>query len=118
MERINVLRTILFLPLILILVFVGCNNDRADGRQKRLDTFRAVLPVDISTEFDLIENFTDCRRVGLLITEACATDSVLNLALDSIKHAELIDLFTDTELVRFFWLYFANAIETGTVPEL
>ena len=104
--------------LILLFVIVACNNNRTEGRQKRLDTFRQVLPVDICSEFDMIENLTDCRRVALLLTEAQLSDPLLNAALDSIKHAELIDLFTDTELVRFFWHYFANAIETGSVPEL
>lgn len=118
MRQLTCLGTMLLLPLILMLVFVSCYDSRTEERRKRLDTFREFLPADVCTEFDSIENLTDCRRVGMLVTEARAADSVFNLALDSIKHAELIDLFTDTELVQFFWYYFAKAIRTGTVPEL
>jgi hypothetical protein len=32
-------------------------------------------------------------------------------------HAELIDCFTDDEMVHFFWLYFAFSLEGNAVPD-
>lgn len=105
------------LYLTLVVTLVGCSNSRSEGRQKRLDTFRQTLPEDIRSAFDSIEAPADCNRLGLLLTEVRGTDPELNAELDSIMHAELIDSFTDTELLWFFWYYFANAIKTGTVSE-
>ncbi|MCD4700479.1 MAG: hypothetical protein K8S24_01340 [Candidatus Aegiribacteria sp.] len=106
--------TILFL--LGILMISSCNREtRAEGRQKRLDTFRASLPDDVRTEFDAISNLEGCEHVGLLLEEARNEFQEVNSSLDSIIHAELIDTFSNEEIVYYFWYYFDYAIETGSV---
>jgi hypothetical protein len=105
------------LALMLALTCTCGTESRAEGRQKRLDTFRRTLPSGVRTAFDSIEDEEGCAEVAALLSAARSDDAALDAALDSIMHAELIDTFSDEELVRFFWYYFAHAIETGTVPE-
>lgn len=52
-----------------------------------------------------------------MLTAARGADPALDAAMDSIMHAELIDCFSDSDLVYFFWYYFADAIEKGRIPE-
>ncbi|MCK5851187.1 MAG: hypothetical protein KAH23_09750, partial [Kiritimatiellae bacterium] len=82
-------------------ILVGCSNNRSEGRQERLDTFRQTLSEDIRLVFDSIENTTHCDRVGILLTEDHATYPTLDAKLDSIMHAEMIDSFSDNELIWF-----------------
>lgn len=105
------------LALMLALTCTCGTESRAEGRQKRLDTFRRTLPADVRAAFDSLEDEEGCVEVAELLSAARSDDPALDAALDSIMHAELIDTFTDEELVRFFWRYFAHAIKTGTVPE-
>jgi hypothetical protein len=104
------------LPVLAILVSCGPES-RTEGRQRRLDGFRAVLPVDVRDAFDGIESEEDCDAVGLMLTDARASNPELDAAIDSLMRAELIETFSDRDIVSFFWYYFAYAIETGTVPE-
>lgn len=108
--------TLAILPVFAILISCGPES-RTEGRQRRLDSFRAVLPEDIKQAFDGIEAEEDCDSVALMLTEARDTDLRLDAAIDSIMQAELIETFSDRDIVNFFWYYFAYAIETGTVPE-
>lgn len=95
---------------------ISCQREtREESRQARLDTFRAALPSEVRTSFDAISSEEDCAAVGLMLTEALSEDPSMAMTVDSIIHAELIDTFTDEEVVYFFWFYFAHAIETGTV---
>ena len=95
---------------------ISCQREtREESRQTRLDTFRGALPSEVRTSFDTISNEEDCTAVGLMLTEALEEDPSMAMTVDSIMHAELIDTFTDEEVVYFFWYYFAHAIETGTV---
>lgn len=99
-----------------ILIFSSCNQEtRAEGRQRRLDTFRASLPDTVRIEFDAISDREDCELVGLLLEEARNEFQEVNNTLDSIVHAELIDTFSNEEIVYYFWYYFDYAIETGSV---
>ena len=108
------------LPVALLGVFLSlaCGPEsRTAGRQRRLNTFRSVLPTEICQSFDAIESEEDCEAVALGLTDAISHDTEMEIAIDSIKKAELIETFTDEEIIFFFWYYFAYAIETGTVPE-
>ncbi len=94
----------------------SCNTEtRAEGRLKRLDTFRASLPENVRLEFDAIEGREDCDHVGLLLEEARNDLPIFNSTLDSIVNAELIDTFSNEEIVYYFWYYFDYALETGSV---
>jgi hypothetical protein len=90
---------------------------RAEMRQERLDTFRNALPSDVRAAFDTIDGEQGYGDVGRMITAARLSDPLIAASLDSIRHAELIDFFSDSEMVRFFRIYFADAIRDGTVPE-
>ncbi|NOQ22306.1 MAG: hypothetical protein GQ565_06615 [Candidatus Aegiribacteria sp.] len=110
------LSTYALLFLLVILMISSCNSDtRAEGRQRRLDTFRASLPDNVRTEFDVISCREDCEHVGLLLEEARNEFQEVNSTLDSIVQAELIDTFSNEEIVYYFWYYFYHAIETGSV---
>ncbi len=108
----------MFLFLLVIFMVSSCNTEtRAEGRQKRLDTFRASLPDNVRTEFDAISGREDCEHVGLLLEGARNEFQEVNSTLDSIVNAELIDTFSNEEIVYYFWYYFDYAIETGSVRE-
>ncbi|MBN2585756.1 MAG: hypothetical protein JXR55_00555 [Candidatus Fermentibacteraceae bacterium] len=94
----------------------SCDREtREEGRQRRLDTFRACLPDSIRESFDAVSDSDDCHDVGIMLEEARSRSAPLSAALDSIAHAELIDTFSDEEIVYYFWFYFDYAIETGSV---
>jgi hypothetical protein len=101
-----------------LVILAACGYEsRTESRQRRLDTFRSALPDSIKVAFDNIETEEDCNPVAEMITLARDTDPDFQAQLDSIMHAELIDTFSDRDLVYFFWYYFAYALETGSVPE-
>jgi hypothetical protein len=102
---------------ILVALSLACGQSRAEGRRARLDTFREALPADVKAAFDSIASVGDCPRVGEMLAAARAADPRVDAVIDSIVHAELIDCFTDTEIVEFFWVYFDDALERGLVPE-
>ena len=108
----------IFLLVFTALTISSCNSEsRIESRQKRLNTFRSVLPPDVRNEFDEIMDREDCADIGILLVEARACDISVDAAIDSIVRAEMIDVFSNEEIVYFFWYYFANAIETGSVKE-
>ncbi|OPL19376.1 MAG: hypothetical protein AVO35_10850 [Candidatus Aegiribacteria sp. MLS_C] len=99
-----------------LLLAGACGGEtREEGRRDRLETFRAALPDSVRTAFDSISGESDCREVGEMLWRARGSSPELSARLDSIAHAELIDTFTEEEMVRFFWYYFDHAIETGSV---
>jgi hypothetical protein len=105
-----------FFLAVLALLAPSCSRQtREEMRRERLDAFRAVLPADILAMFDTIESEGACAAVGEALTRARQEDPTLDAAMDSVMHAELIDTFTDADVVHFFWLYFDYALETGTV---
>ena len=108
----------IFLLVLTALTILSCSREsRIESRQKRLNTFRSVLPLDIRDEFDEIMDRGNCADVGFLLEEARACNISVDTAVDSIVRAEMIDTFSNEEIVYFFWYYFAYAIETGSVRE-
>ncbi len=108
----------IFLLVFTVLTISSCTREsRIESRQKRLNTFRSVLPLDVRNEFDEITNRENCADVGFLLEEARACDISVDASIDSITSAELIDTFSNEDIVYFFWYYFAQAIETGSVRE-
>jgi hypothetical protein len=104
--------------MLVVLAAAACGRPtRAQMRQVRLDTFRSTLPADIRESFDGISTEAGYGEVGRMISAARLQDPAFTARLDSIMHAELIDTFSDSELVRFFRVYFADALRDGTVPE-
>lgn len=96
----------------------GCGPEsRAEGRRRRLDTFRSALPDSVLAAFDAIDSPGDCGPVSRMLASARASDPSVEARIDSIMHAELIDCFDDSDLVYFFWYYFADALEEGRIPE-
>jgi len=105
-----------FFSLAFLTVYLGCGESRLESRQARLDSFRGALPEEVLLEFDSIENEMDCHRVGALLEQRRNEDPGLDAVVDSIMHAELIDSFSNYEIVRFFWYYFAFSIAKNDVP--
>ena len=99
-------------------ILAACGpGSRAEGRQRRLDTFRNSIPDSVLVAFDGIETPADCGPVSRMLASARASDPSVEARIDSIMHAELIDCFNDSDLVYFFWYYFADALEKGRIPE-
>jgi len=97
-------------------MILSCSREtRAEERKARLDTFRASLPDNVRQEFDAISEREGCEYVGLLLEEGRIEFPEVNSSLDSIVNAELINSFSNEEIVYFFWYYFDYAIETGSV---
>ena len=108
----------IFLLVFTALTISSCTREsRIESRQKRLNTFRSVLPPDVRNEFDEITDRDNCTDVGFLLEEARTYDISVDAAIDSIVRAEMIDTFSNEEIVYFFWYYFECAIETGSVRE-
>lgn len=92
-------------------------ESRSEGRQRRLDTFRSALPESLLVAFDAIESPGDCGQVSRMLSSVREADPSVEARIDSIMHAELIDCFNDSDVVYFFWYYFADALEKGRIPE-
>lgn len=108
----------IFLLVLAALTILSCTREsRIESRQRRLNTFRSVLPLDVRNEFDEITDRENCADVGFLLEEARTCDISVDAAIDSIVRSELIDTFSNEDIVYFFWYYFAQAIETGSVIE-
>jgi hypothetical protein len=105
----------ILLSMVLLLMSSCGRETREESRQRRLDTFLECLPDSIRTGFESISDREDCSNVGGMIEQARGNSPELSARLDSIAHAELIDTFTDEEMVYYFWYYFDYAIETGSV---
>lgn len=111
----------LFFPAVILCISVGvgssCRKSRAEFRAERLETFLGSLPTEVREAFESIDVIEDCAAVGRLLHDARLLSPEVDARVDSIMRAELIPLFSDTEVVEFFWVYFDRALESGTVPE-
>ena len=100
------------------LMISSCSREsRIESRQRRLNTFRSVLPLEVRNEFDEITSRENCADAGFLLEEARTCDISVDAAIDSIVRAEFIDTFSNEDIVYFFWYYFAQVIETGSARE-
>ena len=75
------------------------------------------LPEELIREVEEMGDQADCTLVGELLTKARQEEPDLDSAIDSIMHEELIDSFSDAEMIHFFWFYFAYVIDNNAVPE-
>ncbi|MBN1435015.1 hypothetical protein JW921_09655 [Candidatus Fermentibacterales bacterium] len=110
-------RAISLLIAICLAALPCCGRNRAELRARRLESFTSALPHDVRLAFEAIESETDFAPVGRLLHEARLASTEVDARMDSIMRAELIPLFSDTEVVEYFWVYFDHALETGTVPD-
>lgn len=113
--RIHTLSFSACILLVITSAFSCGTPSREESRQIRLDAFRNALPADVLVSFDSISTESDCIETGLLLDSAMSSDPSLAAVIDSIKHDELIDAFSNRDLVYYFWYYFAHALQTGTV---
>ncbi len=71
---------------------------------RRMEAFRAILPVEARTAFD--ENRRD--EAATLIGSAKTKDPAFNEEYEQLKRDECIGIFTDRDVVDFFRDYFVN----------
>jgi hypothetical protein len=100
------LRKIL-LTLLCLLVLVSCEKSEVQILQERLDNFRNILPQELRAEFDSKKYDEVTRGIDSLFQSVPAFKE----NFERIKHDELIDIFSNREVVDFFREYFAEKIE-------
>jgi hypothetical protein len=89
---------------VIIIMAVGCAPSRQDQLQVRLERFRTLLPEPARRDFDA-KRYEDVVRG---IDSVLAVDPGFAGRWDEMKKKEAIGLFTTTEVVHYFVVYFVN----------
>ncbi len=89
---------------VLAIMLVGCAPSRQEQRQSRLEQFRALLPEPARGDFDARRYEGVISRVDSVL----AVDPGFARRWDEMKKREAIGLFTTTEVVHYFVVYFVN----------
>ncbi len=90
-----------------LMLLIGCEKSEVEILQNRLDNFRNILPLEQRQEFDTKNYPAVVKGIDSLLQTAPA----FKQKYESLKHEELIDVFTPEEVVDFFREYFVERIE-------
>lgn len=93
--------------LLCLSLMVACEESKTEILQQRLDNFRSILPAQLREEFDS----SDYAAVAQGIDSLLQTDATFREEYESLKHQELIDVFSAEEVVDFFREHFVEEIE-------
>jgi hypothetical protein len=88
-------------------MMAACEQSKTDVLQRRLDSFRNILPAQLREDFDS----SDYAAVAQGIDSLVQADARFREQYENLKHEELIDVFTTEEVVDFFREHFAEEIE-------
>ena len=88
-------------------MMMACEESKVGILQRRLDNFRNILPAQLRESFDS----SDYGAVALGIDSLVRTDAMFREQYQSLKHEELIDVFSAEEVVDFFREHFVEEIE-------
>jgi len=88
-------------------MLAGCEKSEVEILQKRLDNFRNILPLELRHQFDA-KNY---QAVAKGIDSLVQITPAFKEKYQSLKHEELIDVFSPVEVVDFFREYFVEKIE-------
>lgn len=89
---------------ILLMGIISCAPSREDQIKARLDSFKAILPDQIRTDFEN-ESYD---AVVLQVDSLLASDPVFRSRWEEMKAAEAINLFSTREVIDYFVEYFVN----------
>jgi hypothetical protein len=107
-------KTVVLLLVTAVLLSVACEESREDNLARRLDAFRSVLPDGARAAFDAGED----SLAATIIDSEYVVDRDFARAYDSLKHDELIDVFTHRDVVDFFRTYFVEELANARVGSL
>lgn len=82
----------------------GCAPSRREQTQTRLERFTTLLPEQARRDFDARRYEEVVHRVDSALT----ADPGFAARWDELKKSEAIGLFTTTEVVHYFVVYFVN----------
>lgn len=88
----------------ILLAAGGCVPTRSDQLQDRLEQFRKLLPETARREFDAQRY----EAAVFAIDSALATDPAFAGRWEEMKKTEAIGLFSTTEIVHYFVVYFVS----------
>lgn len=93
---------------LLCLSLVGaCERSKVETLQKRLNDFRDILPQNLREEFDSKNYAVVAEGIDSLLQH----DPAFKGEYETLKHQELIDVFSPEEVVDFFSEHFVEEIE-------
>ncbi len=96
-----------FLLLLCLSIVGACERSKVEILQQRLDDFRNILPLQLRQEFDSENYATVAKGIDSLVQH----DPAFRGEYETLKHEELIDVFSPEEVVDFFREYFVEEIE-------
>lgn len=88
----------------MIPVVIGCAPTRQEQLHNRLDRFRALLSESTRRDFDAQRY----EAAVFQIDSALAVDSGFAARWEELKKTEAIGLFSTTEVVHYFVVYFVS----------
>ena len=88
-------------------MIMACEESKVEILQRRLDSFRSILPEQLREDFDS----SDYAAVAEGIDSLVQADARFRERLENLKHQELIDVFSAEEVVGFFREHFVEEIE-------
>jgi hypothetical protein len=89
---------------VLAIMVTGCAPSRQEQLHSRLERFRTLLPEPARRDFEA-KRYEDVVR---LVDSVLAVDPGFAGRWDEMKKGEAIGLFTTTEVVHYFVVYFVN----------
>lgn len=95
------------LAVLCLSMMMACERSKTEMLQRRLDNFRNVLPAEVRQEFDSKNYLAAGRSIDSLVQNV----PDFKERYESLKHEELIDLFSPEEVVDFFREHFVEEIE-------
>ena len=95
------------LAVLCLSMMMACERSKTEMLQKRLDNFRGILPPEVRQEFDSKNYQAAAKSIDSLVQNV----PDFRKRYESLKHEELIDLFSPEEVVDFFREHFVEEME-------
>ena len=95
------------LAVLCLSMMMACERSKTEMLQKRLDNLRGILPPEVRQEFDSKDYHAAAKSIDSLVQNV----PDFRKRYESLKHEELIDLFSPEEVVDFFRKHFVEEIE-------
>ena len=100
-------KVLLLILLSLFILLYCCGETEVKSLQKRLDTFREILPENVRKDFDSKSYENVVKGIDSLL----AVDVSFQNKYDKVKDQEAINVFSVQEAVDFYKEYFVEEIE-------
>jgi hypothetical protein len=95
------------LAVLCCILFISCEKSEIQILQERLDDFRNLLPTELRQKFDS----KDYPEVTRGIDSLLQTEPSFKAKFEDLKHRELIDVFSNQDVVDYYREYFVEKLE-------